>query len=112
MSSKELMKGSSGVVMKIGVEDQQLDSTFEEQRSILQLPFQNPATFRVDLQSLRYKLNLALKENAGQYWDLMKRFTQAKLSKRELDIAASKILVTPEHSKAYFMVILNHFLFF
>lgn len=56
---------------------------------------------RIDLQSLKYKMNIVLKENARQYWDLLRKFMQAKLSKRELDLTASKILASPEFSNFF-----------
>lgn len=46
-------------------------------------------------------MNIVLKENARQYWDLLRKFMQAKLSKRELDLTASKILASPEFSNFF-----------
>lgn len=54
---------------------------------------------RVDLQTFKTKLQLVLKENSAQYWDCMRKFAQAKLTKSELDTIAKSILVTDEHSK-------------
>eukprot|EP01116_Phalansterium_solitarium_P007565 TRINITY_DN20304_c0_g1_i1.p1 TRINITY_DN20304_c0_g1~~TRINITY_DN20304_c0_g1_i1.p1 ORF type:complete len:266 (+),score=86.09 TRINITY_DN20304_c0_g1_i1:236-1033(+) len=52
---------------------------------------------RVDLQSFKDKLKLVLNDNAASYWDCLKKFTQAKLTKKELDQYAQTILVTSEN---------------
>ena len=52
---------------------------------------------RVDLLSFKTKLRLVLKENASEYWECLKKFTQAKLTKKELDTYARSVLVTDEN---------------
>jgi len=52
---------------------------------------------RVDLLSFKSKLKLVLKENANDYWECLKKFTQAKLTKKELDTYARSVLVSEEN---------------
>jgi len=49
------------------------------------------------LQSFKSKLKLVLKENANEYWECLKKFTQAKLTKAELDTYARAVLHSDEN---------------
>lgn len=60
---------------------------------------------RVDLISFKSKLKLVLKDKATEYWDLLRKFTRAQLTKRELDAYARNILVTDENSNIMFLLI-------
>lgn len=57
---------------------------------------------RVDLQSFKSKLKLVLKDNSNEYWECLKKFTQAKLTKQELDNYARSVLVTDDNGTPFF----------
>jgi hypothetical protein len=42
-------------------------------------------------------MKLILKENDGRYWEMLKKFSQAKLTKRELDQMARQMLGSDEN---------------
>lgn len=47
---------------------------------------------RVDLNPIKDRLKLVLKDQASHYWELLRKFVQAKLSKKEFDYLAKGIL--------------------
>jgi len=47
---------------------------------------------RVDLLSFKAKMRCILKDNDARYWEMLKKFSQAKLTKRELDEMAKQLL--------------------
>jgi len=54
---------------------------------------------RVNLMTFKTKLKLAMKDNASwtSYWDALRKFMQAKLTKKELDTYARSVLITDEN---------------
>jgi hypothetical protein len=58
---------------------------------------------RVDLISFKHKLKILWKENANTYFSLLKKYMQAKLSKKELDSAVRVLLVTDENSNSFLL---------
>jgi hypothetical protein len=56
---------------------------------------------RVDLSSFQAKLKAIWKDQAPAYFDLIKKYVQAKLSKKELDVLIKNLLVTEENSNIF-----------
>jgi len=47
---------------------------------------------RLDLSAIKGRLQVALKEKAGAYWEYLRKFVQLKLSKREFEYYARSLL--------------------
>jgi len=65
---------------------------------------------RVNLSELKEHLGNILKENASQYWECLRKYTQAKLSKWELDSYARAVLGeenVPLHNEFIKAILLN-----
>jgi hypothetical protein len=62
---------------------------------------------RVDLQAFKQKLKVVLKENNKEYWDCLRRFCQAKLTKSELDTYARSVLGSEENGSRIIKLVSN-----
>lgn len=49
--------------------------------------------------SFKAKMKLILKENDAKYWDMIKKYAQARLTKSELDSYARSVLGSEENSE-------------
>lgn len=52
----------------------------------------SPPAARQDLTVFKQRLQVVMKDNFIPYWEYLRKYVQAKLSKRELDQIARKLL--------------------
>lgn len=63
---------------------------------------------RANLEEHKTRLTATLKDNWVNYWDLLKRYVQSKLSKQELDTQARQLLGDENGSWTWRMCYLTH----
>lgn len=56
------------------------------------MPHEPSPSVRINLASIKHKLNHVLQNNSDAYWNYMRRYIQAKLAKKELDGMVTQLL--------------------